>query len=139
MKIPRSLKDELTEQQAWLFQEMKCKVVEESYSPKEFGDSTLTIESKSLRIRFVRDRGQVFVAVASPVDPNTWWNLEDMFEFILHKKVRPEFDLQSVSSLLRNNFTALINSLGLKLDETKRELTKRVHQKEREALKRLRE
>lgn len=139
MKPLLSLKDELIKQQSWLFQELKCKVVEESYSPKEFGDSVVTLESQSLRIRFVRDRGQIFITVASPIDPNTWWNLEDICEFILHKKARPEFDLQSVSSLLRNNCAALINSLGLNLEETRPELTKQVEQKEREALRRLRE
>ena len=136
MNVLIPLKQELIEQQPWLFQELTLKIVDDAYSSEHFGDSFVTLESSSLRVIFIRDRGQIFIEVASPFDPENWWNINDICEFILHKKIRPEFDLQAVATLLRNNLPALTDYLGPKLNETRRELKKRIKQREHEILKR---
>ncbi|MGO8741845.1 MAG: hypothetical protein ACLQUR_05535 [Limisphaerales bacterium] len=139
MNILIPLKQELIEQQPWLFQELNFKIVEDTYASKDFGNSFVTLESSSLRVKFIRDRGQIFIEVASPFDPDNWWNINDICEFILHKKIRPEFDLQAVATLLRNNLPALTDYLGPKLNETRRKLKRRIKQREHEILKRARE
>jgi len=138
MNLLIPLKQELTEQQPWLFQELHYKIVEDAYAPKVFGDSFVTLESSSLRVKFIRDRGQIFVEVASRCDPANWWSVNDIYEFILHRKAQPEFDLQAVTTLLRNNLPALTDYLGPKLNETRRELEKRIKQREREIIKKAR-
>ena len=125
MNTQISLKQELIEQQQWLFQEFNFKITEATYDPSVFGDSLVTLVSSSLRVQFSRDRGQVFAMIASPLDPENWWPLDDVCEFILHKKIRRKFDLHSVVILLKNNLPALIKYLGPKLDETRRELQKK--------------
>ena len=139
MSVLIPLKQELIEQQPWLFQELNFKIVNDDYSSESFGDSFVTLESSSLRVKFIRDRGQIVVEVASPFDPENWWYINDICEFILRKKNRPEFDLQVVATLLRNNLPALTDCLGPKFNETRRELKKRIKQREREILRRARE
>jgi hypothetical protein len=139
MNTSISLKQELIEQQSWLFQELNFKIVKDTYKPAEFGNSLVMLASSSLQVQFIRDKGQVFVRVASPLDPENWWYLDDVCEFILHRKIRPEFDLQAVVTLLRNNLPALTDYLGPRLNETRRGLKKQIMQREREILRRARE
>jgi hypothetical protein len=138
MNISIPLKQELIGQQPWLFQELNFKIVEDAYASKDFGNSFVMLESSSLRVKFIRDRGQIFVRVASLFDPANWWDIDDICELILHKKIEPEFDLEAVATLLRNNIPALIDCLGPKFNETRRELKKRIKLREREVLKRAR-
>jgi len=57
------LKQEVTEQLPWLFEELGFRVVEDHFDPKSFGNSFVTLGSPGLQVRFVRDRGQISAEV----------------------------------------------------------------------------
>jgi hypothetical protein len=132
-----SLKQEVSEELPWLFRELHSRIAENDFKPKNFGDSFVTLESPVLCVRFVRDRGQVSVEVASPSDRETWLNLEHVCEIISGENVKPSFELLAVADLLRKNFQALGDHLGPKYDDTKRELDRRAENRKQAFLKRL--
>lgn len=130
------LKQEVAEQLPWLFQDFGFRVVEDDFDPKSFGNSFVTLESPALRVRFIRDRGQVSAEIASGSEPRMWWNLEHVCELIAGRSVEPGFELSSVSALLRNNLPALMEALGPNFPETKRELERRAEERKRSFLRR---
>jgi len=131
------LKHELTEQLPWLFQEFGLRIVEDDFDPKSFGNSLVVLESPCLRVRFIRDRGQVSAEVASCSDPGIWWNLEHVCELIPGQTVEINFELSAVAALLRKNFPALTDYLGPKWIYTRRELQRRAEERKQAILKRL--
>src|SRR5665213_3736403 len=60
---------QITERLPWLFSDYGFKIVDSSYSARSFGDCVVTLESESLRLRFVRDRGFCIAQLASRADP----------------------------------------------------------------------
>ncbi len=120
LKIP--LKQQVINDQPWLFDDLGFSIVEDDYRPDAFGNSFVTLESTILRLRFVRDRGQVWADVGSPTDPKTWWHLLFVLEAVLGKRPDLRFDLDEAASLLRDNFSTLAEALGPRLSETKRQL-----------------
>jgi hypothetical protein len=76
------------------------------YSPLQFGDAVLVMEGALFSIRFVRDRGQVFVDAGSNVVG--WHKLEYVLEFVdksvnQHQLGEPP-DLVVMANLLRSNW-----------------------------------
>lgn len=137
MSSGNSLKQEVTEQLPWLFQELGFRVVEDHFDPRSFGNSFVTLESSKVLVRFVRDRGQISAEVASICEARTWWNLEHVCELIVGRYVEPGFELSAVAALLRNHTSALADYLGPKFAETKRELDRRAEERKQAWLKRL--
>jgi len=52
----------------------------DSARSESFGDRLAVWKSPGLHLRIVRDRGQVFVDLASPLVPETWWHLDAVQE-----------------------------------------------------------
>jgi hypothetical protein len=77
------LKPLIEEKFPWLFEELGFRAVAWSYNPKVFGDSTLTLESDTVRLRFTRDRGEIRADLASISEPETWWGLVSLLEVIM--------------------------------------------------------
>jgi hypothetical protein len=119
----------LVEGQPWLFQERGFRIVHSEYEPQHFGNSLVLLQSDTLRLRFVRDRGQVLVALGSPSDPEDWWGLISLCEVIQNSAVKPRYKLDVLASLLRDNFPALEEAMGPKRAETKKEIER--HRQER--------
>jgi hypothetical protein len=80
----------------------------------------LTLESDTLRLRFIRDRGEIRAVLASISEPETWWDLVSLLEVIHGEK--PEPQLEGVAPLVRTNHSHLVQALGPQLSETKKEL-----------------
>jgi hypothetical protein len=114
------LKELIEEKFPWLFEELGFRAVAWSYNPKVFGDSVVTLESDTLRLRFIRDRGAIRANLASISEPETWWDLVALLE-VIHG-VKPEPQLEGVAPLVRTNYGHLVQALGPQLSETKREL-----------------
>jgi hypothetical protein len=133
----RPIKDEVKEQLPWLFENLSFRIVEDAYEPDSFGNSFVTLESFSLRIRFVRDRSEVSAEVASRTDPGIWWNLEDVCELVSGKTIGAPFDLSTAGGLLKAYFPVLSVALGEKYSESKRELQLRAEKRKQETIKRL--
>lgn len=63
-----------------VLRELRCEKVEEAYDAESFGDEILVFESRDLRLRFVKDRGDIYVDVAPTFEPESWILLEDALE-----------------------------------------------------------
>lgn len=96
-----ALKDQVFTHLPWLFDELGFRMVEDRYDPKDFGNALVILESAELRIRIVRDRGQIFTDVASLLEPDRWLPLKDAHEVMTRRDGDPVFDLQAVEAILR--------------------------------------
>src|SRR5262249_41146818 len=106
----------------WMFTEYGFKFLEADYSYRHFGDSTAYLRSDRLRIRFLRDRGQVFVELGSRSEPRAWYNLLTLFRAIHGHENDLTYDLEPLLQILRDDLPALIEALGPELEKTKRAL-----------------
>lgn len=109
----------IQERLPWLFSEYGFRIVNFSYSAKYFGTCEVTLESKSLRLVFVRDRGIGQVDLIARADPETSYRLSFIVGRI--KGAHPDIGFEGVAFLLKENWTGIIEALGPKLAETKRE------------------
>jgi hypothetical protein len=125
MNLSVPLKQQLGENCPWLFEELGFVVVYHDYAPASFGDSLVILESPVLRVRFVRDRGQVLAAVGSVADPAKWWPVTFVLEAVRGKLPEPNFELAVVAASVRDNLSGLIEAMGPKYAETKQELERR--------------
>jgi hypothetical protein len=60
---------------AKLIAERGFRVLVGGYEREDFGNALVVLESDSYSIRLIRDRGQVFVELASPEEPGNWYGL----------------------------------------------------------------
>ena len=133
----RPLKQEVTEQLHWMFDKFAFRLVEDDFDPKSFGNSFVTLETSGIRIRIVRDRGQVHAEVAARSDSEMWWNVEHVCELIINQNVRISHDLLSIDAVLQNHMLDLVELLGPKYPETKHELERRAEERKLAFIKRL--
>lgn len=67
-----------------------------------FGDALVVLQAGDLRIRLVRDRGQVFVDFGSTADLATWFDSSVVFEFL---------ELSDTSSWHSRDTSSVLNAL----------------------------
>jgi hypothetical protein len=134
MDLSTPLKQQLVESCPWLFEELGFVILYDDYDPKNFGDSIVILKSSSLRLRFVRDRGQVvaYVRSAADPDPEKWWSVGCVLEAINGKLPESSFELVVVATHLRGNLPALIEAMGPRYWETRSELERRAAERLRE-------
>lgn len=92
-----------------LLNEHGFRVVSETHEPQHFGNGLLILESKDLRLRFVRDRGQVFADVgASGQTDDDWHQLQRVMEFLNRRDAAADanraFGLDELSVWLKENY-----------------------------------
>ena len=63
------------------FEKYGFKIVEQEYYPSDFGNAYVTFED-DLRLRVLRDRGQIFVEVSPLENPDDWYDLRVVLEFL---------------------------------------------------------
>jgi hypothetical protein len=119
------LQKQLRSQAPWLFDELGMNVNRDSYDPHAFGNSIVVLQSKSMTMRFVRDRGQIFAEFEPLSEPGKWFDLGSVLEAIHGTPPQPIFDLDGVISQLRQNFTDIVEALGTRWARTKQELGRR--------------
>ena len=132
-RIP--LKVELTAKLPWL-DELGFRIVRHDYSWRSFGDSLVVLQSNSLRLRFVRERGYVDAQVASLAEPDFWPEVSFVLEAIgrTSRRTRDEPELEAAAEEVRENLGALIQAMGPDLPQTKLELERRQRERLREAM-----
>jgi hypothetical protein len=124
---------QITERLPWLFSDYGFKIVDYSYSPRSFGNCIVTLESETLRLRFVRDRGFCIAQLAARADPEKLYDLG--FLLLAIQGERPDIGFEGTAFLIKGNWPAIIENLGPKLAETKKEYERR-EREGREALAR---
>ncbi|MGP0070727.1 MAG: hypothetical protein ACLPWF_02170 [Bryobacteraceae bacterium] len=107
----------------WLFSDYGFRIVDYSYDPRSFGNSVVTLESESLRIRFIRDRSITWAEIAARANPDVWYDLGSLLDS-LHGE-RPDAAFEGTAVLLEDNWRAIKEALGPRLIETKREQERR--------------
>ncbi|MGD0436992.1 MAG: hypothetical protein ABSB86_11045 [Bryobacteraceae bacterium] len=117
-----SLKQEIIQTLPRLPEELGLRFVEDLYLSEHAGDSYVTLQSGGLLVRFVRDRGQVWVEVAPVTAPTSWLPVTFVLEALQGKSPQVQFNLLAAASLLRDHFSELEQALGPRLSETQREM-----------------
>jgi hypothetical protein len=87
-------------------------MVEAPVVSKAFGDELVIFDSTSLRARMVRDRGDVFIDVASQNQPDRWWDLDLVGQVLRLKDPAGAAEtqparVQRLGRILREEFGAL--------------------------------
>jgi len=113
----------IQERLPWLFSECGFRIVDHSFYPESFGNCIVTLESESLRLRFVRDRGIGQVELAARSDPEKTYDLG--FFLLTIQGERPDIGFEGTAFLLKENWSGIVEALGPKLAETKREYERR--------------
>ncbi len=113
----------ITERAPWLFADYGFKIVDYSYDARSFGNCIVTLESETLRLRFVRDRGITYAQLASRTEPEYWFDASLLLRPILGERPDPSFE--GTALLLKDYFPALVQALGPKFPETKLEEERR--------------
>ena len=115
-------------------------IVSDQYDEKAFGNAVVVLAGGNVRIRLVRDRGDIFADAASVNFPDEWAPLERVLVAVGVPAVRPEGLLMPADSanLVEKHFTMLDAGLGGdQLDETKTRLAEIKRFKTAEAMRRL--
>jgi hypothetical protein len=110
------LKEEVTNRLPWLLQDLGFRITFHDYSYKAMGSSVVELQSDSLRLRFVRDRGPVYVEVAPLSDPERWLELKPLWAILTGHIADPE--LEGWGWFIRDNFAQLADVLGPRFPQT---------------------
>ncbi len=120
--------DDVKRSFAKLVERRGFRVLAGGFDERSFGNALVLLESDDYSIRLVRDRGQVFVELASPTDPGNWHGLGRVLAAL---QGEPEEDrawsgsvnLADAASVIEANHEALAESLGSnRYDRTRIEL-----------------
>jgi hypothetical protein len=98
----------------------------EALDTQSFGNCIVTLESESLRLRFVRDRGLCIAELASRGDSEKSYELG--FFLLTIQGERPDIGFEGTAFLLKDNWPTIIEALGPKLAETKQKYERREQQ-----------
>jgi hypothetical protein len=123
------LKPLLAERLPWLFEDLGFRVAYSDYDPAHFGDSMVILNAERIRLRFVRDRGQVMLDVATRAEPEEWFSFGCLYEAIHNESIKPRFTLNALGDLLKKEFAALVDGLGPNLSETRKEIERRENER----------
>jgi hypothetical protein len=119
------LQEQVRTQTPWILEALGFRIIGDTYDPRAFGNSIVTLQSAEVRLRFIRDRDQILAELASLAEPDKWWNLVFLLEAIHGAIPQSRFELEAVAAMLRDNFPRLVEALGPELAQTKQELERR--------------
>lgn len=93
------------------------RVLAGGYEAEDFGNALVVLESDGYSIRLVRDRGQVFVELASPEDPGNWYGLGRVLVALRGKPEEEELwsgsvNLDDAASVIEKYHAGLSEILG---------------------------
>lgn len=112
-----ALKEELRNRLPWLFDDLGFHVATHDFSYKAMGSSCVVLESTSLRVRFVNDRGSIYVEVAPLAEPERWMELG--FVWLSLTGDRPSPQLEGWAWFLREHMSHITEALGPDFEKTK--------------------
>jgi hypothetical protein len=69
--------------------------------PQSFGNAYVVYEASHMKLRFVKDRGEIRTEVAAPKRAD-WWMLDQLCEIL--GKPMPQLDLRSNAEVLLRNY-----------------------------------
>jgi hypothetical protein len=108
--MPGPLREEVVSRFPWLFDDLGFRVVEHDYSHRSMGSGYVVLESDSLRIKFVNDRGSIYPEVSSPHQPQRWIELGLLWVVLTGDRPAPQLD--GWAWFLRDHLRELVDALG---------------------------
>jgi hypothetical protein len=63
--------------------DLSFQLIEDTYDEECFGNSVLVFRSKEFRLRFIRDRGQIFIDIGA-ASYSKWYSLEEVLNVLNH-------------------------------------------------------
>jgi hypothetical protein len=111
------LRDEVNARLPWLAQNFGFRITNHDYSYKHMGDSFVDLRSDSVHLRFVRDRSSIGLRLASPKEPERWF--EAGFLWFALTGVRPDPELEGWAWFFREHAESFAEALGPRFEETK--------------------
>jgi hypothetical protein len=118
-----ALKEELTRRFPWLFEDLGFRVREHDFSYRHMGSSFAVLESDSLRVKFVNDRGSIGVEVAALSEPERWMELG--FLWLSLTGDRPSPQLEGWAWFFRDHLAQIAEALGPNIEKTKADFAER--------------
>ncbi len=110
------LKDAIAERFPWLT-ELGFRMTRHAYDPRAMGSSLVDLESDRLKLRFMRDRGVIWLEVAAPSYPEGWIELRQLW--ITLTGYPPEPELDGWAWFFRDNQSVIEQALGPDLEKTR--------------------
>lgn len=83
------------------------KLIAEEHSDERFGNAFMDFESPEFRLRFVSDRGQVFVDIGSSTPNNKWFELRFVRSLVLGKYTLQIEQYKELALFLEQYYTTL--------------------------------
>lgn len=118
----------------FLYNECEFRFIDSHNVEDSMGDAYLVLESPKLRVKFVLDRGPIFVEVQSPEETTTWHSIDLVRQLVTGKVQRSAFMDKDNAVFLRTNLTAVVAAFSPdRISET----LKRINELKDERAKRL--
>jgi hypothetical protein len=112
-----AIREALIERFPWLLEELGFRIKEHDFSYKNMGSSFVVLESDSIRVMFVNDRGGIGVQVASLSDPGRWMDLGFLWQALTDDRPTPA--LEGWAWFLRDHISQIAEALGPNFEKTK--------------------
>lgn len=70
----------------FLFDDYNFQILQDAYESTDFGNAMIVAQSNNLCIRFIRDRGQIYVELGSLSAPGNWYELSKVLAILEEEK-----------------------------------------------------
>ena len=111
------LGEEVIARVPWLLKDHGFRITAQDYDYKSFGNSCVELQSDQIQLRFLRDRGLVYLDVAAPTEPKQWFELGSLWAALTGD--RPEPQLEGWACFFRDHAPELAEAVGPRLSDTK--------------------
>ncbi len=83
------------------------KIIAEDHEYDGFGNAFIDFESSEFKLRFVSDRGQVFVEIGPNTPDNKWFDLRSIRGIVLDKDILPLDEYNELALFLEQHYSTL--------------------------------
>jgi hypothetical protein len=104
--MANSVCDEVKPLFSFLLDDHGCSL-SETYDSSSFGDSLAILACDDFRIRFIRDRGQIFVDIGPASKNDEWYDLNLVRATILRSPSDEVASIENLAIFLRDNYFAV--------------------------------
>jgi hypothetical protein len=70
----------------FLIDEFNVEKIEEQYNYENFGNFFITLSAEDFMLRYINDRGFLTIEIASAIDPEKWYDLSFVRDFVYNKE-----------------------------------------------------
>jgi hypothetical protein len=131
------LEDSINTHFSALLKNKGFRIIAEDHSDERFGNAFMDVESPEFRLRFVSDRGQVFVEIGSNTPDNKWLELRVVRSLVLDRDLLQIEEYNELALFLEQHYSTLaamfnsenISETTLRYYELKEKRQRKLHPK----------